>query len=114
MDMVETMGAVPMTEPQRTQQVAESLSFRSLVARRWAVTAVLLGLLFAAYYGFILLVAWNHALMATRIGPATTLAIPIGVGVIVFAWVLTGAYVVWANRSYDPEVERLTKQLHSH
>ncbi len=114
MDMVDTMGAVPMARPERTQQVAESLTFRSLVTRRWAVTAVLLGLLFAAYYGFILLVAWNRELMATRIGAATTLAIPLGVGVIVVAWVLTAAYVIWSNRSYDPEVERLKKQLESH
>jgi uncharacterized membrane protein (DUF485 family) len=114
MDMVETMGAVPMSRPERTQQVTESLTFRSLVARRWAVIAVLLGLLFAAYYGFILLVAWDRALMATRIGAVTTLAIPIGVGVIVVAWVLTAAYVIWANRYYDPEVDRLKKQLDSH
>ena len=26
---------------------------------------------------------------------------------IVGAWVLTAVYVIWANRHYDPEVERL-------
>lgn len=41
----------------------------------------------------------------------TTLGIPIGIGVIVFAFIITAIYVVWANSSYDPEVERLKKQL---
>jgi uncharacterized membrane protein (DUF485 family) len=31
--------------------------------------------------------------------------------VIVFAWLLTAIYVAWANRSYDPEVERLKSEL---
>ena len=35
------------------------------------------------------------------------LGIPLGAGVIGGAWLLTAAYVVWANREYDPEVERL-------
>jgi uncharacterized membrane protein (DUF485 family) len=29
----------------------------------------------------------------------------------VIAWVLTAFYIMWANKSYDPEVERLKKQL---
>jgi len=31
--------------------------------------------------------------------------------VIIVAFVLTAFYVVWANKSYDPEVERLKNQL---
>ena len=49
------------------------------------------GLLFVVYYGFILLVATNKALLARRIGEVTTLGIPLGVAVIVAAWVLTAA-----------------------
>jgi uncharacterized membrane protein (DUF485 family) len=33
------------------------------------------------------------------------------VAVLVFAWVLTAVYVVWANRHYDPQVERLRERL---
>jgi uncharacterized membrane protein (DUF485 family) len=39
------------------------------------------------------------------------MAIPLGIGVIVIAFLLTAVYVVWANSSYDPEVERLKGQL---
>jgi uncharacterized membrane protein (DUF485 family) len=49
--------------------------------------------------------------MRTKIGEVTTMAIPLGVGVIIIAFVLTAFYVGWANTSYDPEVNRLKAQL---
>ena len=66
-------------------------------------------LLFLLYYGYIALVAWNRPLLARPIadGSATTLAIPLGALVIVGAWILTAAYVVWANRHFDHEARRL-------
>jgi len=63
--------------------------------------------LFLIYYGFIVLVAVDRAVLATRVGEVTTLGIVLGVAVLVSAWVLTAIYVVWANRHYDPAVARL-------
>jgi uncharacterized membrane protein (DUF485 family) len=85
--------------------------FRHLVRRRWLVSLVLSLLLFALYYGYILLIGYKRDILATRIGEYTTLGIPIGVGVIVLSWLLTVIYVVWANRSYDPQVQELKGQL---
>jgi len=93
-------------------EVVASPEFKALVKRRWSVSVVLLTLLFVSYYGFILLVAGDKTFVSQKIGENTPLAIPIGVGVIVFAWLLTALYVAWANRSYDPEVERLKSELH--
>jgi uncharacterized membrane protein (DUF485 family) len=67
--------------------------------------------LFVVYYGFILLVATQRGLLAARVGEVTTLGIVLGVAVLVLAWVLTALYVVWANRYYDPEVDRLRNRL---
>jgi uncharacterized membrane protein (DUF485 family) len=92
-------------------EVVASPEFKALVKRRWSVSLVLLVLLFVSYYGFILLVAGDKTFVSQKIGENTTLAIPIGVGVIIFAWLLTAIYVAWANRSYDPEVERLKNEL---
>ena len=69
--------------------------------------------LFVLYYGFILLVATNRAVLAQRVGEVTTLGIVLGVAVLLFSWVLTAIYVVWANRRYDPEVDRLRARLRS-
>jgi uncharacterized membrane protein (DUF485 family) len=92
-------------------EVVESNAFKALVALRWKVSMVLLGLLFVSYYGYILLVATAKDFVAQKVGEVTTLAIPLGIAAIVFAWALTAFYVAWANKSYDPEVERLKGEL---
>ena len=82
-----------------------------MLARRWRVSLVLTALLFLLYYGYIVLIAVNRELLSVKIGDVTTLGIPLGAAVIVGAWALTAAYVVWANRHYDPEVDRLRRRL---
>ena len=94
-----------------TRRVLESAEFKQLVARRWRVSALASACLFFLYYGYILLVGTNKAVLARRIGGAVTLGIPLGAAVIVGAWILTAAYVVWANRSYDAAVQRLRAHL---
>jgi len=92
-------------------EVIASPEFKALVKRRWSVSLVMLVLLFVTYYGFILLVAGSKEFVSQKIGESTTLAIPLGVAVIIFAWLLTAIYVAWANKSYDPEVERLKNEI---
>lgn len=94
------------------RRLLDSEEFRGLVARRWRVSIVLSTLLFALYYGYIILIATNPQLLSRRIGASTTVGILMAAGVIVGAWVLTAAYVVWANRHYDPEVARLRARVH--
>ena len=94
-----------------SRELLESADFRHLVMRRWRVALLLTLALFVVYYGFILLVATQRSLLATRVGAVTTLGIVLGVAVLVLAWVLTAIYVVWANRHYDPEVQRLRDRL---
>jgi uncharacterized membrane protein (DUF485 family) len=91
--------------------VVASPEFKALVKLRWRVSMVMLVLLFVSYYGYVLVVAGNKEFVSQKIDESTTLAIPLGVAVIVFAWLLTAIYVAWANRSYDPEVERLKNEI---
>jgi len=93
------------------RDLLESPELRHLVAKRWRVSLLLSAALFVVYYGFILLVALAKPLLATRLGETTTMGIVLGAAVIVLSWVLTAIYVVWANRAYDPEVERLRARL---
>jgi uncharacterized membrane protein (DUF485 family) len=87
--------------------VLDSVEFRDLVAGRWRVSLVLTALLFVLYYGYIILIATNRELVSRPLQGSTTAGIVIAAAVIVGAWVLTAAYVVWANRQYDPAVARL-------
>ena len=88
----------------------DSAEFHQLVASRWRVSLALSALLFGLYYGYIILIAARPALLSRRIGEVTTLGIPLGAAVIVGAWLLTAAYVFWANRYYDAEAARLRAQ----
>ena len=91
--------------------ILNSVEFSALVATRWRVSIALTIVLFVIYYGYILLVATDRALLATRVGGTITLGIVLGVAVLVSSWVLTAVYVVWANRRYDPVVQRLRERL---
>ncbi len=63
-----------------------------------------------AYYGFILLVAYNKPLLATKIGAGvTTMGMPIGVAVIVFTIIITWIYIRRANSEFDSLTEQIVK-----
>ena len=80
---------------------------RALARTRWRVAISLTALMVMVYFGFIVLIAYDKPLMATLVAPGLSLDILLGALVIVASWVLTYAYIAWANRSYDPELERL-------
>jgi uncharacterized membrane protein (DUF485 family) len=92
---------------QATHEMLASREFRSMIKRRWVVSILLTLCLFVLYYGYVLLIALDKPFLARKIGTVTTLGIPVGVGVIIGAWVLTAIYVIWANKSHDVEVKRL-------
>jgi uncharacterized membrane protein (DUF485 family) len=63
-----------------------------------------------AYYGFILLVAFDKPLLARKLGSGvTTVGMPLGVAVIVFTIVITWLYVRRANSEFDALTERIVK-----
>jgi uncharacterized membrane protein (DUF485 family) len=94
------------------RDLLESPEFRQLVARRWRLSLILTALLFLLYYGYIILIASNRQLVSHRVGGSTTtLGIFMAAAVIAGAWILTAAYVVWANRQYDPAVARLRDRV---
>lgn len=92
-------------------EIVNSERFKALVAKRWKVSIILTILLFIIYYGYILLVGYSKPFLAEKVGVYTNYGIIFGVLCIVLSWVLTIIYVVWANTSYDKEVEELKKQL---
>jgi len=84
---------------------------RKLIARRWRIGAVLTAVMTAAYFGFILLVAFDKDTAGTLLADGrVSVGILIGAGVIVLAPVLTAVYVRWANRRYDRALDAHRKQ----
>lgn len=84
------------------KKVRANPKFAELVAKRNRLAVTLSIAMLVIYFGFILLVAFDKTLLATPIGTGvTTVGIPIGLFVIVSAFLLTGFYVVRANAEYD-------------
>ena len=93
------------------RNILESESFKSLVKKRLSVSLILTFVMLAVYFGFILTIAFNKELLAAKIGDVFTVGLPVGIGIIVFAWLLTGVYTRWANHSYDKRVRDLRNQI---
>ena len=96
---------------QTARQMLDSPEFKAMVTKRWTISVILTAILFVIYYGYIVLIAANKPFMAQKIGDVTTLGIPLGVLVILLSWVLTAIYVIWANKSHDPEVRDLKSRV---
>jgi uncharacterized membrane protein (DUF485 family) len=91
-------------------RVASHPKYQELKTKRtrlgWWLT--LAGML--AYYGFILLVAFDKPLLAQKIGGGVmTLGMPLGVAVIVFTIIITWVYIRRANSEFDSLTEQIVK-----
>ena len=83
-------------------RVTANPKFLQFVAMRNRYSIIMTIVSAAAYYGFILLVAFNKPFLSQRLGEGVmTMGIPIGFGVIVFTVVITAFYVLRANKQYD-------------
>ena len=97
----------------KTYRVLEDKDFHELCRKRDRVTVTLTIISLLIYFGFIFLIAFGRDLMAYKISQSVTLGIPVGIGVIVVSWLLTGIYVYWANREYDTLVERVKEKVNN-
>ena len=82
--------------------------FQALVAQRTHFAWLLSLAMLAIYFGFIFIIAFAPKTLGTPIGSGvTTIGIPLGLFVIVSAFVLTGIYVRRANTEFDA----ITRQI---
>lgn len=98
----------------RIDAIARDPRYRDLVRRRsrfaWILTAIML----IVFFGYMLLIAFDKALLARPVfGGTTSLGIPLGIGVILVGILLTGVYVRRANREFDPEVRAILADIAS-
>jgi uncharacterized membrane protein (DUF485 family) len=84
-----------------------SSTLEAVSAARWRVAISLTVAMMVAYFGFILLVAFNKPLLGTLVTRGLSLGMLLGALVILVAWVLTWTYVRWATTHYDSSLDRL-------
>ncbi|WP_456016615.1 DUF485 domain-containing protein [Methylorubrum populi] len=95
----------------RLDRIAEHPTFKTLVHERTRFGWILTGLMLVVYFGFIGLIAFDKALLATKVGGTASLGFYMGMFVIVFAFVLTGIYVARANTRFDRLSADLVRSL---
>jgi uncharacterized membrane protein (DUF485 family) len=98
-------------EQQPYLRIQQDPNFQALVAKRqrfaWTLSILMLGL----YLAFILLIAFAPGWLGTPLseGSSITRGIPVGIGLIVSAFVLTGIYVFRANGEFDELNQKILK-----
>ncbi|KMZ13688.1 putative membrane protein, clustering with ActP [Candidatus Burkholderia humilis] len=93
------------------EKIKASAAYRELVQKRsrlgWTLTALVL----IVYYGYVLLIAFDKDLLASKMGACMmTWGMPIGLFVIVFTVVITGLYVRHANSTYDDLTDQIKRE----
>ncbi|OYX64296.1 MAG: hypothetical protein B7Y88_11450 [Sphingomonadales bacterium 32-64-17] len=90
--------------------IAADPRYQALVSARARLGWWLSAVVFFCFVGYLLLIAFDKALLAMPIGGGvTSLGIPVGLGLIVLAIVLTGVYVAIANRRFDSQMAEILR-----
>lgn len=100
----------PPSAPEGVDTLLDSPEFHRLAARKNRVSWILTLAAVAVYFGFIFLIAFRKDLVGSKLTENMTWGIPLGIGVIVVSWLLTGIYVWWANGTYDVMVAELRRK----
>jgi uncharacterized membrane protein (DUF485 family) len=93
------------------EELLASPEFHELMRRKNSISTVLTALTLIVYFGFMLLLAFGQEFLSTKVSRSVTLGIPLGISVIVLAWIFTGIYVRWANSRYDEMVARVKARV---
>ena len=92
-------------------KIRDNPKFKALVKKRNRYAFIMTALVMVAYYGFILLIAFDSEFLAQKLGGGvTTLGIPVGVGVILFTIIITAIYVRRANTEFDAESKSILEE----
>ena len=94
------------------ERIRRNPKFDELVTKRshfaWMLTAIVLGL----YFIFIMIAAFNPKALGTPIweGGVASIAWPLGAGLILLFWLMTGLYVRRANGEFDDLNAQIIKE----
>lgn len=85
------------------QKVQSNPKFIELVRKKTSLGWTLSVIMLVIYYGFIAFLAFSPKTLGTPLAPGmvTTVGIPVGVLIILSAFILTGIYVRKANNEFD-------------
>ncbi|MFC5301165.1 DUF485 domain-containing protein [Azospira restricta] len=100
-----------MSSPSVQQRIRQHPKFAELVARRTRFALVLSLFVLVPYYSFMMVVAFNPALLHQTLGDSViTIAWPLGALLVIGSWLLTGVYIRRANGEFDELTQKVLKE----
>jgi len=96
----------------KIEKIKNLPEYQQLVKERTGLAWKLSVAILLVYYGYIILLAFNPEFFTTIVfGDYISIGFPIGVGIIVFAFLLTGYYVKRANDDFDHLTAKIKKEV---
>ena len=95
------------------EKIKNDPNYQELVSKRGSFAIKLTVAMLVVYFTFILTIAFNPSALGTPLSPdsVTTIGIPIGIVIIVFAFVLTGIYTKRANGEFDDLTNKIKESV---
>ena len=90
-----------------TQELVDKIKanpdYQELISKRSSFSIKLSIAMLVVYFTFILTIAFNPSALGTPLSgdSVTTIGIPVGIAIIIFAFILTGIYTKRANGEFD-------------
>ena len=91
--------------------VQASPEFQELRSRLRRFVFPMSGLFLVWYFAYVMLGAFAHDFMAIKVWGNINVGLLIGLGQFVSTFVITGIYVLFANRELDPRAEAIRAEL---
>ena len=88
-------------------------NYQNLISKRSRFAWTLTVLMLVVYFTFILTIAFNPSVLGTPLSSdtVTTVGIPVGMAIIIFAFVLTGIYTKRANSEFDDLTQKIKDKV---
>ena len=96
----------------KIEKIKSLPQYQKLVKERTSLAWKLSATMLIVYCGYILLLAFYPEFFKTIVmGEHISIGFPVGVGIIIFAFLITGYYVKKANDDFDTLTEQIKKEV---
>ncbi len=94
------------------ERVRRNPKFQELVRQRSRLALILSAIVLVGYYSFMMVVAFAPDLLHKPMSDESSLSVgfPIGAGIIILSWLLTGVYSHFANGRFQDLTDEITRE----
>jgi len=100
-------------DKETVERIQNDADYKELLSKRTGFAWILSIVMLVVYYGYILVIAFSKDTFHQPVseGSLMTVGVPVGVAIIIFAFILTGVYVRRANSEFDELTKRIKDKV---